>query len=178
MKKNTSIMRRLARKPFTEEEKADIKKRHEEHLEKLTLSYQLGFHAGEYIILHYLPTLSVDSIQTQNNISVTAGEGDACRKLSDKWFDLTGNPENKDISEKAWLELREYHKTLEEKYIPKTLKCMVGPLYLKKAEMSEFKEGVIDSLWDCDCCYYSLKPEDIEFVFHEDIESVEIILKK
>ena len=121
----------------------------------------MGFYAGEYIIRNYLPTLSVDLIHTNNNISVTCAEGDTNRKLSDRWFNLSGNPENKDISEKAWLELGEHNKLLEEKYIPKILKCMVRPMYLKNANIDEFKKGVIDSLWDSDCCYYSLKPEDI-----------------
>ena len=63
-------------KPLTKKKRAEIRKRHLDERAKLTLAYQLGFYVGEEIVHRYLPTLSCDSITTNNNISVTCAEGD------------------------------------------------------------------------------------------------------
>jgi hypothetical protein len=172
-------MNRLPRKELTEEHKARIKKRNQEFLENLSLSYQLGFYVGEHIIDKYLPTLSIDMIQTRNNISVTCAEGDKYRKLSNTWFELSNEPDFEVAKNQAWYEMRAHDEILREKYIPKILRCNINRLYLKKEDdIAEFKRGLIDSLWDCDCCYYSLKVEDISLVLDEDTASTEITLKR
>ncbi len=124
------------------------------------IAYQLGFYVGEQLVHQYLPTLSVDDIQTRNNISVTCGEGDHYRKLEDIWgkqYDI-----DKKSADKEWKEYKAYSKLLEDKYLPKTLECFFENLELTENDISSFKEGLILSLWDCDCCSYSLSPDDIK----------------
>jgi chaperonin cofactor prefoldin len=46
-------------------------KENEEHLETLTMDYQLGYYVGEHIVNRYLPTLSTDILQSRNVIEVS-----------------------------------------------------------------------------------------------------------
>lgn len=124
------------------------------------IAYQLGFYVGEQLVHQYLPTLSVDDIQTCNNISVTCAEGDHYRKLYDIWCKQY-HIDNKSAA-KEWHEYKAYSKLLEDKYLPKELECYFDLLDLKENDISSFKEGLILSLWDCDCCSYSLSPDDIK----------------
>lgn len=78
-------MKRI-RRILSEEERAEFKRKMLEEKSKLTLAYQLGIYVGEQIVDKFLPTLSCDSLQTRNVISVTIGEGDECKRLSDVWF--------------------------------------------------------------------------------------------
>ena len=43
----------------------------------------------------------------------------------------------------------------------------------------DFKDGLIHSLWNCDMCTYSLKPEDIKIYDDEDLwfTIIEFILR-
>lgn len=165
------------------ERSAAVKKRLLEERASLTLAYQLGFYVGEQIVSRYLPTLSVDSIHTRKNISVTCAEGDECRRLNDVWFGkrmaFRGDEnEASKATEEEWKALRAYHEMLEEKYLPKTVECRFSLLNITEENMAEFKEGVGASLWDCDCSHYSTKPEDIEVKADEDGWFTVITLKK
>jgi hypothetical protein len=54
---------------------------------------------------------------------------------------------------------------LEKKYLPDPLVCHLRLLNVENWD--EFKEGLIDYLWECDMCSYSLKAEDIN-IFDDD----------
>jgi hypothetical protein len=165
---------------FTPEEKEEIRQRSLKARAALTLAYQLGFYVGEEIVHRYLPTLSVDMIRTNKNISVTCAEGDECRRLNNVWYAkrMASRDDDNKSSEKEWNELRAYHEMLEEKYLPKTVRCSFQLLNITEEHMEEFKKGVGDSLWDCDCSHYSTRPEDIEVKADEDGWFTEIILKR
>lgn len=163
---------------LTPEKKAEIKKRALERRAALSLAYQLGFYVGEEIVHRFLPTISVDSIQTINNISVTCAEGDECRRLNDAWFNKYGFTSESGGDSDEWKALRAYHEMLEEKYLPKTVRCSFQLLNITEENMKEFKEGVGASLWDCDCSHYSTKPEDIEVKADEEGWFTVITLKK
>lgn len=154
-------------KNFTEEDRAAAKKKRLEKKSKLSLAFQLGYYVGEQIIDKFLPTLSVDMLKTKKNISVTCAEGDECRRLNNIWFNkrisIKGSDEEQSkATEKEWNDLRAYHEMLEEKYLPKTIECHLGRLNINENDMIEFKKGISDSLWNCDCSHYSTDVEDIE----------------
>lgn len=142
----------------TEEQKAEYARNRKLHKESLTLAYQLGMYVGEHIVHNMLPTLSVDSIHTTKNISVTCGEGDKHRRLNELWFNKSHSNEP---SESEWDALRAHHVMLEAKYLPERLECYVAPLNVSAADMPEFKRGLGVTLWDCDCSHYSPDPERI-----------------
>lgn len=174
------------RKPIrllTNKERAECKQRRLDAKSKLTLAFQLGFYIGEKIVNKYLPTLSVDGIHTNKNISVTIAEGDEAKRLNDVWFSKRMSAEgNEDArgkeSEEEWKALRAYHEMLEEKYLPKTIDCHFGVLNITEEHMTEFKKGVSISLWDCDCSHYSTKLEDIDIKDDDDTMFTIITLKR
>jgi hypothetical protein len=138
-----------------------------ERKSKLTLAFQLGYYVGEQIVDRFLPTLSCDSLQTRKVISVTAGEGDECRRLNDIWFgkrmEFRGDDnEASKATEKEWNALRAYHEMLEDKYLKDTIECRLPLLNVDEKDMDEFKKGIGVSLWDCDCSHYSTKEENID----------------
>lgn len=185
---------------LSEEEKKELVNKRLEKRESLTLAYQLGYYIGEEIVNRFLPTLSCDSIHTNNNISVTCAEGDECRRLNDVWFNKTQevrynlnkesrekqdgkksweiDDESRKATEKEWEELRAYHKMLEEKYLPKTLECKFQILNINPNDMDEFKKGISHSLWNCDCSHYSTKEEEIVVEADEEGWFTVITLKK
>lgn len=57
---------------------------------------------------------------------------------------------------------------LENKYLEDKIECRFGDLNIEEKDMSEFKKGIGDSLWDCDCSYYSTKMEDIDVRDEDD----------
>lgn len=153
------------------------------HRNSLTLAYQLGFYIGEQIVYRHLPTLSIDHIQTNKNISVTCAEGDEFRRLDEIWFNkrmsIKGTEEEKKkATELEWQDVTHLRKQLQDKYLPKTVKCYFSLLNIKEEDMKEFKEGIINSLWNCDCCHYSLKPSDISVVATDDGYFTIITLKR
>lgn len=167
-------------KEFTEEERLAFKKKRLEERSKWSLPYQLGFYVGEEIVHRFLLTLSVDSIHTINNISVTCAEGDECRRLHDVWFNKHGFGQSKDSGgdSEEWKALRVYHEMLEEKYLPKTIDCHFQFLNIAEEHMIEFKKGVSVSLWDCDASHYSTNPNDIEVIADDDGWFTNIKLKR
>lgn len=143
---------------LTDVEKESLKQRRLEHTASLTMAYQLGVYVGEYIVDKFLPTLSIDSIHTNTNISVTCVEGDTCRRLTDVWFEKS---HGKESSIEAWQDLMTHRRKMEDKYLPKTVECHIAPLNIKEVDITEFKNGLIATLWNCDCSHYSTNPEDI-----------------
>lgn len=189
-------------KSLTPEVREELRQKRLNERASLSLAYQLGVYVGEYIVDRYLPTLSVDAIHTNNNISVTCAEGDECRKLNDIWFNKTqevrsrlnlelrerGNETGKDWAEvdrktseeteAEWNALRAYHHMLEEKYLPKTVECYLQALNIPEEHLQDFKKGIGSALWDCDCSHYSVEPEDIDVKADEDGWFTIITLKK
>ena len=164
---------------LTNEEKERLKKKRLENRASWTLAYQLGVYVGEQIVSRYLPTLSVDSIHTKKNISVTCAEGDECRRLNEVWFQKTmQHRDDNSKSAEEWNALRECHKKLEDKYLPLTVECHFTLLNVSEEHMADFKEGISICLWDCDCSHYSTKVEDINVVTDDDGYFTTITLKK
>lgn len=125
----------------------------------MSMAYQLGFYIGEHIYNNYLPTLSVDSLQTNNVISVTCGESDECKRLESIWFDSGFGNDDGD----KWNACRAYHKLLQAKYLSETIDCRLNILTItNEADLIEFKRGISTYLWNCDRSYYSTKIEDID----------------
>ena len=133
-------------------------------VEELSLEYQLGFYVGEYIFHTTLPTLSCDPITTRNIIHVSEEETNELKKLNDIWyekyFEIKDSDQERDKhSNNEWINLVNYQKMLDDKYYPKTIETYLSPLNV--TNIDRFKSGLISSLWNSDCCHYSLKDEDI-----------------
>jgi len=171
------------RHQLTPERSAAVKKRLLEERASLTLAYQLGFYVGEQIVDKHLPTLSCDMLQTRKVISVKCGEGDECRRLEAIWYDkrtsIKGTESEQSKGSKAeWEALRAHHEMLEAKYLPPTIECYFRMLNVTEENMADFKEGIGNALWGCDCSHYSCKPEDIEVKADEDGWFTNITLKR
>jgi len=129
-----------------------IKRNKEQSLES-----QLGYFVGEYIVHRYLPTLSTDVMLSRKVIQVSEEDTAENKRLSDEWSETARN--SKDGRNEKWVTYFNHNKMLKKKYLPEKLICHVRRLNIEN--MDEFKDGLITSLWDCDMCSYSLKPENI-----------------
>ena len=49
---------------------------------------------------------------------------------------------------------------LEKKYLPQTLECVFNLIAIR--DIKKFKEGLMDSLWNCDMCSYNIDEDKIE----------------
>lgn len=187
-------------KRLTPEKLEEMKQERLKDRASLSLASQLGYYVGEEIVRRYLPTISVDSIHTNTNISVTCAEGDECRRLRDTWRNSReearvrlnkelreSNPDiawweidNKvsEATETEWKALRAYHEMLEEKYLPKTVECHFSFLNVSEENMQDFKEAIGGVLWDCDCSHYLVEPENIDVKADEDGYFTIITLKR
>jgi hypothetical protein len=168
---------------ITPQQRDDFKRERLEDKAKLTLAFQLGYYIGEEIVHRFLPTLSVDDIRTNNNISVTCGEGDECRRLNNVWWSKisslrnVSDDEKTNATEEEWKALRAYHEMLEEKYLPKTVKCRFSLINVLEEDILEFKRGIGVSLWDSDCSHYSTDVENINIADDEDLLFTVITIK-
>lgn len=145
--------------------------------------YSLGVYLGEYIVDHYLPTLSCSMIRSKNVIQTTWGEAQHLRKLDDAWYNKLNEEQRKlrkqfpdektwkldnkaqELVKDKWNESIKYLHILEKKYLPHTLECYNIPVidFSNEKHNKIIKKGVKDALWDCDMCSYSTKEEDIIF---------------
>jgi hypothetical protein len=130
---------------------------------KLTLDYQLGLYVGLEIVNRYLPTISSDLLHTNKLINVTDEEQEIVTQLENDWFE---NHNNKEVLNEKWNKFLFFNKILREKYLPKILKCYFEPINLN--DEIEFKNGLIQTLWDCDRCCYSLDKEKIKIYNDEN----------
>ncbi len=170
-----TVNRRL--RELTPERREEMRLDLLERRSKLTVAYQLGYYVGLEIVHRFLPTISVDAIHTNTNISVTCAEGDENRRLSDAWHSKYSDDENSGKAE--WEALRTHHEMLEDKYLPKTVDCHFQLLNITAEHMSEFKDGVRVALWDCDACSYMIgKNEDIDVIADNEGWFTNIILKR
>ena len=129
-----------------------------------SIEYTLGVYIGEYIVYRYLPTLSFDMILSRNVIQVTEEETKKEKELHDAWWDIIGfNKNPMEAGDKQWIELRKFHKEMENKYLFDELICFVP--YFNVENTDELIKGIYTSLWDCDFSYY-----DINGILIEDEE--------
>ncbi len=135
---------------------------------KKSLSEQLGYYIGEYIVHHYLPTLSCGDIPQSNNlIEVSEEEVEEYEKLNRIWFKSALVERSNGTLEgdsEEWKALQKFNKIVKEKYIPEKLECPLPILVLDELNVDLFKKGLAFALWDCDMSHYSCDPEDIEIV--------------
>ena len=168
---------------FAEVNKPEYKlKRIEEnkkYLDDVTMDYQLGYFVGEQIVSRYLPTLSTDMLQSRNIIQVNEEDTIENKRLDDEWFKSTHNKKivNGDLEgdSSKWDLYHQHNKMLEKKYLPEILECYFNLIKITNEE--EFKKGLGWSLWDCDMCSYSTKPEDITIDYDLEFGSTIIKLK-
>jgi hypothetical protein len=152
-------------------------------MKKQTVAYTLGLFLGDYVVTRYLPTLSTDDIKTRNVIEVSRYDQVKSRELKDKWFASTEHMSkkyDKEVERQAWFEYRTYYIKMENKYLPKELDIIFRDIRLSdytEDEQKEIIDGFITALWDCDCCTYSTKREDLVFISNEYVRATELTLK-
>lgn len=151
--------------------------------DKKSLSNQLGYYVGEFIVHRYLPTLSCVTMHTRTVKEVSEDDAEEYNQLDEAWFKTTmrnrgnGKPAGGDTEE--WKALQECHQRLKVKYLPEKLECPLPILNLDELDIELFKQGLGVSLWDCDMSYYSCDPKDIEIVLPEHkYDRVTIYLKR
>lgn len=159
--KRSGILQRLASE-ITDEDMEYWKQKRIELIESLTLEYQLGYFVGSEIVNRYLPTLSTDSMRSRLVIEVSEEDTEENTRLDSQWFESTRYGNNRDPLAEGpnWNLFHAHNKMLSKKYMPDPLVCHISPLNVQNWD--EFKKGLIEYLWDCDMCSYSLKPENIE----------------
>jgi hypothetical protein len=154
-KKRSEVVQRLMSK-LTPEYLEEMKKKRIEHKNSLSSEWQLGFYVGENIIHNDLPTISVES-GTRRVIEVSLEDKNEYKNTEENWYKKYFK--GKDEAEEEWKIYQQCRKKLIKKYLPDVLKCYMR--FLNITNMSEFKNGLINSLWNSDVCSYSLNPEDI-----------------
>jgi hypothetical protein len=144
--KVTTIEKLMNATGKTKEERfAERVEEHKKEYEETTTDYLLGWYVGNELVHNFLPTLSIDMMQTRKVIQVSDEETNKFEEIS---------------STEPWEKTRKYMKTLEAKYLPSPLRCFTK--MLKYTDESQFKTGLRDSLWDCDMCAYNIEPENIK----------------
>jgi hypothetical protein len=133
--------------------------------QKNRADYYLGTLVGQIIFLRYLPTLNVDSLQSPTVIDVSEDEKKEVDRLHHSMnqtyygYDITpeaaefGVKKSTEIAHKNWI--GEINK-LAEKYLPQKLHCRFERIEI--SNIKDFKDGLIDYLWDTDLSWYM--PED------------------
>lgn len=159
-------------KELTPEKLNEMKKENLEKLKKISVEFQLGYYIGEYIVLRYLPTLSIDMLTSRKIISVNSDEFRKYNDLDDAWYEKCKLKENNDGE---WKALMDFRKEMKNKYLPKKLECYVN--YINVENMSEVKKGIMSSLWNCDMSHYKCGEEnDIEIIVDENLLFTKIVL--
>lgn len=167
----------------TAEERAAFRQEMLDERASLTVAYQLGWYVGEQIVDKFLPTLNVDMCTTRRVTAVTPEEETECKRLDELWFSKRMASENRGKTDNSecedeWKALRAYHEMLEAKYLPSTLECNFQLLNITPENMKEFKDGLSNSLWDCDRSHYSTNVDDIIVQADADGWYTSIILKR
>jgi len=127
------------------------------------INEELGYFVGEYIFMHFLPTISAgDGGYTRNIVQCSIGESDEYNRLNDIWYNsYKDNRKIKNDNTKEWIEYTDYRRALEVKYLPHELRCHLPRV--TPTNMDSFLNGLIDSLWNCDVCSYHLEKDMIKF---------------
>ena len=165
----SSSLKKIIDEIRTPEYKERRLKKRIESKEKLTSEYQFGYYVGEDIVRRFLPTITTDSLLTRTQIKVSDEDSEENKRLHDLWWESGKYGSNPDdlVNKENWGLYHQHNKMLEKKYLPNPLKCHIDLLNIRNEE--DFKDGLIHSLWNCDMCTYSLKPEDIKIYDDEDL---------
>ena len=166
---HSSILNQILDEVRSPEYKERRLKERIESKESLTAEYQFGYYVGEDIVRRFLPTITTDMLKTRTQIKVSEEDSEENKRLNDKWWETSqysSNP-NEVTNKENWNLYFQHNKMLEKKYLPNPLKCYIDLLNIR--DEKEFKDGLIYSLWKCDMCSYSLKPEDIKIYDDEDL---------
>jgi hypothetical protein len=166
--KRSGTLQRLINET-TDEDRQRWKDERVERKKNTTLTYQLGHYVGAEIFNCYLPTLSSDMLHSRKVIEISEEDSKENKRLESEWYSTTKYGSNRDLEKckENWDLYYAHNKMLEKKYLPDPLECHLDILNVEDWE--EFKKGLIDYLWNCDMCSYSLKPEDIEITETEDV---------
>jgi hypothetical protein len=166
--KRSGTLKRLIEET-TDEDRQRWKRERIERKNKLTLDYQLGYYVGAEIFNRCLPTLSSDSLQSRNVIKISEEDQKENERLDNEWYATTkyGETPDEKAKEGKWDLYHAHNKMLEKKYLPNPLVCHMDILNIQNLE--EFKEGLVEYLWNCDMCSYSLRSEDIEILDDEEV---------
>ena len=134
---------------------------------KKTIEYYLGVMIGEYIVTNYLPTLSTDMIKSSVVIEVSDEDTIEYKKLEGDWHNHS--KDDKDgRKEKFKIHLKHMYK-IGGKYLPHTLEMRIPKFGIHLiTDMKEFKNGLSDTLWNCDMCSYDIEYNKIEIRETED----------
>lgn len=161
--------KKMVEKIKTPEYKERRLKEKKEQKDKLTSEYQFGYYVGEDIVRRFLPTITTDSLLTRTQIKVSDEDSEENKRLYDEWWETSKYGSNPDVNKNKenWDLYHQHNKMLEKEYLPNPLKCHMSLMNIR--DEKDFKEGLIHSLWDCDMCSYSLKPEDIKIYDDEDL---------
>lgn len=147
--------------------------KHEQHLKEVSMDYQLGQYVGEHIINRYLPTLSTDLVQSNCVIKVSDQEQSDYEELDGDYIKSLEANNWKSGNSDLFEMLKEFRKLLEKKYIPPILECHLNLIRID--DIKEFKEGLSDSLWNCDMCSYDISIDRI--IIENDIVNGFTIIK-
>jgi len=161
---------------FTSEKIEEMKQSRLARIKSMTMEFQLGKYVGKEIVRRYLPTLEVDMLQTNTIIPVDPAEKAECERLNSYWFGKSQSL-GQEGSSKEWQELRAYHKMLEDKYLPAEVECHFDPINV--VDETEFKRGIVNSLWHSDLCHYKCSdPSDVEVSLEESAYFTVVKLKR
>lgn len=131
------------------------------------LSYSYGLEIGDDIAEH-LPTLSCDSLKSRNVIQVTYGEAQELYRLDAVWYD-NHSKINEGENDPNWILLQAEHRKLEAKYIPQTHTWFRMGGLPEGLNIDQFKQGIVNSMWNCDYSHYSCDVNDVEVNVKENI---------
>jgi len=175
----SSTLNRILDEVRTPEYKERRLKEKKEDKEKLTSEYQFGFYVGEEIVTRHLPTITTDMLQSRTQIKVSDEDTKENKRLHDEWWETCkyGSRVDEVANKENWNLYHQHNKMLDKKYLPNPLKCHMSLMNIR--DEKEFKDGLIHSLWNCDMCSYSLKPEDIKIYDDENLwfTIIEFILR-
>ena len=135
-------------------------KEHEEYLKNVSMDWQLGYYIGENIVDNYLPTLSTDMIYSRKVIQVSEEDTIENKRLDEEWFNSCLHVKGDSGDKEKWEAYFNHNKMLEKKYLPQTLECVFSLIGIR--DMKKFKDGLRNSLWNCDMCSYNIDEDKIE----------------
>jgi len=161
-----STLKKLIEEVRSPEYKEKMINKNKEYLKNVGMDYQLGFYIGENIVDNYLPTLSTDMIHSRKVIKVSEKDEIENNRLDDEWFNSCTHERGNSGDKEKWEAYFNHNKMLERKYLPQTLECVFSLIRID--DMNKFKEGIKESLWNCDMCSYNIDKEKIEI--YNDLE--------
>ena len=115
----------------------------------------IGQLIGEYILDKYLPTLDIHTIHSGRVLKVSSYDKRKFNKLDKLWQDSEVG------DKKPWIILHAFNREMDQKYLPKHIKCHI-PIHIDLSDkIEEIKAGISGVLWNSDCCCYNIKTKHI-----------------